>query len=99
MKYLPILQELFESDTIAFLIIGIAIAHIIGLRFKSLKRCIIAIIVSAAIYFICEILSNVHTNYLLELFALFIGTTVIGCFIGFLICFLIRLIKNIIEKN
>lgn len=99
MKYLPILQELSESDTLAFLIIGIVMALIIGPRFKSLKGCITAIIVSAAIYFICEILSNVHTDYLLELIMLFIGTTVIGCFIGFLICFLIGLLKGRIEKN
>lgn len=41
MKYLPILQELFESDTIVFLIIGIVIALIIGLRFlcQSLSCC------------------------------------------------------------
>ena len=32
MKYLPILQELFESDTVIFLIIGMAIALIVGLR-------------------------------------------------------------------
>ena len=94
MKYLPILQELFESDTLAFLIIGVVMALIIGLRFKSLKGCIIAILTSAAIYCICELSINIHINYLLELIILFVGTTVIGCFIGFLICFLIRLLKG-----
>jgi hypothetical protein len=37
MKYIPILQELFESDTVIFLIVGIVIAVIMGL-FKKSKR-------------------------------------------------------------
>ena len=37
MQYLPILQELFESDTIIFLVIGIVIAGIAGLCIRAAK--------------------------------------------------------------
>ena len=85
MKYLPILQELFESDTIIFLIIGIVIALIAGLWLKNRKRCVIGAALSLALYVICELASNIHTNFLLEIVLLFAGTAAIGCFIGFLI--------------
>ena len=94
MKYLPILQELFESDTIVFLIIGIAIALIVGLRIKNHNKCIAAIGISVGTYAICELISNFHTNFMIELILLFIGTVSIGCCIGFITCLLIKLIKN-----
>ena len=94
MKYLPILQELFESDTFIFLIIGIAVALIVGLRIKNHNKCIAAIGISVATYVICELVSNFNTNFMLELILLFVGTAAIGCCIGFIICLLIKLIKN-----
>lgn len=94
MKYLPILQELFESDTIVFLIIGIVIALVIGLRLKNHKKYIPGITISVFIYAICELVSNVHTNFMLELILLFVGTVAIGCCIGLIVCLLIKLIQN-----
>lgn len=91
MKYLPILQELFESDTIIFMIIGIVIAVIIGLQLKQQKKYILAIIISIVTYAICELVSNIHTNFMLELILLFIGTVSIGCCIGFIISILLYL--------
>ena len=35
MKYLPILQELFESDTVILLAIGLACALILGFGLKK----------------------------------------------------------------
>lgn len=91
MKYLPILQELFESDTFVFMMAGIVIAVIIGLRLKTQKKCIIAASISAATYAICETASNIHTNFMLEIILLAIGTAAIGCCIGFIICLVIGL--------
>ena len=85
MKYLPILQELFESDTILFLIIGIVIAVIAGLWLKNRKRCIIGAALSLVLYVICELASNIHTNFLLEIVLVFAGTAAIGCCIGVLL--------------
>lgn len=94
MKHLPILQELLESDTIIFLMIGIAIAFVAGLCLKSQKKCIIGISTSVVLYLICELASNIHTNFMLELILLFIGTAAIGCCIGFIFCLLVRLLKK-----
>ena len=38
MKYLPIMSELFSSDSVIFLLIGMAIAFAIGLVLKSDKK-------------------------------------------------------------
>lgn len=94
MKYLPILQELFESDTIIFMIIGIVIAVMIGLRRKQRKKYSMAIMISIVIYAVCELVSNIHTNFMLELILLFVGTVSMGCCIGFLICLLCSLLKS-----
>lgn len=91
MKYLPILEELFESDTVIFMIIGLCIAVIIGLRWKQRKRYRTAIIISFVVYAVCEFISNIPTNFMLELVLLFIGTISIGCFLGFMSCVLFRL--------
>lgn len=94
MKYLPILQELFESDTIVFLVIGMLIAIAIELRLKNPKKYIFGIVISAATYLICESVSNIHTNFMLEIILLFVGTVAIGCCTGMIICFLIQLFAN-----
>lgn len=94
MTYLPILQELLESDTFIFMIIGIIIAVLTALRMKNHKKYIRAIVISVVIYAICEFVSNIRTNFMLELMLLFVGTVSLGCLIGFIICLLIRLLKN-----
>ena len=94
MKYLPILQELFESDTIVFWIIGLVIAVIIGLGLKSKRKNFTAAVISIAVYAVCEVVSNIRSNYMMELILLFVGTAAIGCFIGFLLSLLINAIKT-----
>ena len=37
MKYLPILEELFSSDSIFFLVIGLVLAAFVGVRMKDTK--------------------------------------------------------------
>lgn len=90
MRYLPILQELFESDSIIFMIIGVVIAVFVGLRLKNPKKNIKAIIISVNTYVICELASNIRTDFLIELILLFIGTVAIGCCLGFIICMIIN---------
>lgn len=90
MKYLPILQELFESDTLLFLILGILLAIVVGLRLREGKRLVPAIVISAAGYGVCEIASHIHTNFMLELILVFAGTVLLGGCIGFLACLVIN---------
>ena len=83
MKYLPILDELFSSDSIIFMLIGLAFALFTAMKMADTKRNLIGIIVSIIVYAICEFISNIHTTFMVELLLLFVGTIAIGCFIGF----------------
>ena len=94
MKYFPILQELFESDTIIFLSIGIAIAVIIGLSNRNRKMSVRGIVVSLVIYLICEATSNIHTNYMIEFVLLVLGTMAIGGCVGFISSTFINLLRK-----
>ncbi|HBB20063.1 MAG: hypothetical protein IJ170_00265 [Ruminococcus sp.] len=86
MRYLPILEELFNSDSVFFLMIGFVIAIMIGAAAKRRKIAVIALAASAAVYGLCELFMNIGTNYLSELLLLVVGTAAIGCIIGNLIC-------------
>jgi ABC-type transport system involved in cytochrome c biogenesis permease component len=94
MNYLPILQELFESDTVIFLIVGIVIAVIMGVFLKKQRKLMFALITSVVVYAICELISNIHTNFMIEIILLFVGTVALGCCIGFLVSLLIRRLRR-----
>ena len=94
MKYLPVLEELFESDSIIFLLIGLVIAFVIGLGLKSVKKIAIGMLASIIVYALCELVSNIIATFLVAFIALFIGTVAIGCFIGFLIALIVLKIRG-----
>lgn len=85
MKYLPIFQELFESDSIVFMLIGLILAVFIGVKMNNTKQTIISLVSSFVLYAVCELVSNIHTNYMIELILIFVGTIAIGGIMGFLI--------------
>ena len=85
MRYLPIFGELFSSDSVIFMLIGLAIAVIIGIKINNIKKNIIGVAICLVAYVVCEIISQVEMNYLVEIITLFFGTIAIGGFIGFLI--------------
>lgn len=89
MKYLPILQELFESDSFLFLIGGLLVSLILASRIKSRKILMISTGCSLLLYVLCEAASNFHTNYAMELLLLIIGTAAIGSAIGFAVMLII----------
>lgn len=76
MRYLPILQELFESDTVLFFLAGLVAALLLTLGRK--KRGFTGLWVCLLVYAACEVLCNVHTNYLVEILALMAGTLTLG---------------------
>lgn len=94
MKYFPIFQELFQSDSIIFMLIGLAITVFIGIKLNEIKKIIVCLVSSVALYAVCELISNIHTNYLFELILLFVGTIAIGGIIGFLISAIIVKIRK-----
>lgn len=99
MKYLPIFQELFESDSIAFMLIGLILAVFIGIKMSNIRQTIISLILSFALYAVCEFVSNIHTNYMIELILLFVGTIAIGGIIGFLISTIVVKVWKIVEEG
>lgn len=95
MKYLPILGELFSSDSAIFMLIGLVIATIIGTKMKNTRKNTIGLAICLITYVVCETLSQVvGMNYLVEIIALFVGTIAIGGFIGFLIGFIVSKVRK-----
>lgn len=84
MKYLPILDELFSSDSIIFMLIGLAVSIFISEKVKDSGKRMAGFTVSLLVYACCELLSNFHTNYMTELLLLFAGTAAVGSLTGFL---------------
>ncbi len=85
MKYLPIFQELFESDSIVFMMIGLILAVFIGIKMNNTRKIMISLVSGFALYVDCEWVSNIHTNFMIEIILLFVGTIALGGIIGFLI--------------
>lgn len=50
MKYLPVFQELFESDSIVFMLIGLIFAVFIGIKMNDTRQTIISLVSSFALY-------------------------------------------------
>ena len=94
MRWFPILDELFTSDSIIFMIIGVIIAIFFSIKMKGPRERLIGLAVSILIYACCELLSNVHTTYMLELILLFAGTVAIGSLIGFLITSIVAKVRG-----
>ena len=93
MRYLPILEELLESDLIVFMVGGLVISIACGVWIKSVKNIGIAACISFIVYVACEVILNIIASTFKELFILFIGTTAIGCVVGFIGCLIVKFLK------
>lgn len=99
MRYLPILGELFSSDSAVLMLIGLAIAAIIGIKMKTARKNIIGVTICLITYVVCETVSQVvGMYYLVEIITLFVGTIAIGGFIGFLIRLIVSKVRNKLKK-
>ena len=79
MKYLPILDELFSSDSAVFMLIGLVIATIIAIKMKNTRKNTIGVAICLVTYVVCEmvcgiLLPYVGMNYFVVFIALFVGT-------------------------
>ena len=90
MHHFPILQELFQSDSVIILLIGAVIGAVIFCTAKEPKKISQGLIISIIIYATCEGLSNIRTNYFLELILLFAGTAALGAAASAVICMIIK---------
>lgn len=94
MRYFPIIDELFASDTIVFMLIGLALAAVIGVKMKNTKKNLTGMIGSIVLYAICEVISNIHTNFMVELVLLFVGTIALGGVVGFLVGLIVSKVRK-----
>ncbi len=94
MNYLPIFQELFESDSVIFMLIGVIAALLISIKMNNIRRTMIGLISCFVLYAVCELVSNVHTNFMIELILLFVGTIAIGGMTGFFISAIVTKVRK-----
>ena len=87
---LPILNELLSLDSVIFMVIGLAISLIIGIKANTKKTKLYGLFINLGVYVICEVISQFPITYLVALITLFIGTIAIGGTIGFLISLFIK---------
>lgn len=85
MNHFPILQELFESDSVIFMVIGLVLGRFIGIKLKTPKKNIVGAVICGALYGLCEVMTNVCAAYALSFVLLFVGTVAIGSCVGFIV--------------
>lgn len=99
MNFFPIFQELFESDSMIIMLIGLVFAGIIGIKMNNTRKNVISLVSSFVLYVVCELVSSIHTNFMIELILLFAGTIAIGGVIGFLISILVVKVRHSVQLH
>lgn len=64
------------------------------IKMNDTRKSILCLVSSFVLYAVCELVSNLHTNYIMELMLLFVGTIAIGAIIGFLISLLVMRVRQ-----
>lgn len=85
MSHFPILQEMFESNSVIFAVIGLILGRAIGMKLKSPKANLIGALITAVIYAACEVLTHICSSYMLAFALLGVGTIAIGATVALLI--------------
>lgn len=93
MSHFPILQEMFESDSVIFMVIGLILGRTIGMKLKSPKNNLIGALISAAVYAVCEVVANTPTNYMMGFVTLGVGTVAVGATVALLISAVIEKVR------
>ena len=94
MRYLPILDELFSSDTVTILAIGLIIGLVFSLMLKETKKKIYGLIGSLVIYLVCELVCDLSSSYAVGMGFLFLGTYALGTSLGFLLGIIVSKIRK-----
>lgn len=86
-RHFPILCELFESNSVVFLIIGAIFGFLFGFKLTNSKSRIRAVISCVAVYAVCEGIGNIpmRVNFLLDFILLIVGTAALGAVLGILL--------------
>ncbi|MBP3272550.1 MAG: hypothetical protein J6M17_10060 [Ruminococcus sp.] len=98
LRYLPILDELFSSDTTVIFAMGLVPAFFTCIK-QSSRAGIKTALICFAVYALCEVLSDIHTNYMSELLLLFTGTAALGAAVGITAASLGKRTGRMVPKN
>lgn len=90
MRYFPILSELFQSNSIVFMLIGAAVGIITSIRISS-RKMIAGLAVSCVGYAVCEFFLNIFNSSYILFVLFFVGTASVGMIIGLLIGILVKI--------
>lgn len=93
MSHFPILQEMFESDSVIFMVIGLILGRAVGMKLKTPKANLVGALISAAVYAVCEVVANHSANYMMGFVVLGVGTVAIGATMALLISAVIEKIR------
>jgi len=93
MNLFPIIQNAFSGTNIFYVVLGIIIGLGFGLSSKKAKKIGIGILTCFIIYALCEVLTNVAST-LLGLVVAIAGTVSFGGFIGYIVSYIIVIIKK-----
>lgn len=94
MSHFPILQEMLESDSVIFAVIGLILGRAVGMKLKSPKANLIGALISAVVYGICEALTHICSSYMLSFVLLGAGTVAIGATVALLISAVIEKVRS-----
>lgn len=94
MSHFPILQEMFESDSVIFSVIGLILGRAVGMKLKSPKANLVGALISAVVYGLCEVLTHSCSSYMLSFVLLGVGTVAIGAAVALLISAIIEKVRG-----
>lgn len=94
MSHFPILQEMLESNSVIFAVIGLILGRAVGMKLKSPKANLLGALISAAVYAVCEVLAQHPASYALGFALLGAGTVAIGAAVALLISAVIEKVRS-----
>ncbi len=99
MSHFPILQEMLESNSVIFAVVGLILGRAVGMKLKTPKRNLIAALISAVMYAVCEVLAQHPASYAMGIVLLGVGTVAVGATVALLISTVIEKVRSKGEKQ
>lgn len=94
MSRFPILQEMLESNSVIFAVIGLILGRAVGMKLKTPKRNLIGALISAVVYAVCEVLAQHPNSYAMGIALLGIGTVAVGATVALIISAVIEKVRS-----
>ena len=99
MSHFPILQEMLESNSVIFAVVGLILGRAVGMKLRTPKRNLIAALISGAVYAVCEVLEQHPASYAMGIALLGVGTVAVGATVALIISAVIEKVRSKGEKQ